>query len=86
MSMPMMTNMMSGRMKMMAGGTQIGMDGMEMSAMGMTERVEGRIAFLRAELKVNDAQAKVWNKFSDLLRNNANVPMMPDTSAPQLLA
>jgi gamma-glutamyl phosphate reductase len=37
----------------------------------MTEHVEGRIAFLRAELKITDAQARVWDKFADTLRNSS---------------
>ena len=93
MSMPMMMNMMGAMMKMMGGGgAQMGMGGMDMSGMGMTERIEGRIAFLRAELQISDGQSKVWNAFAGALRNNAkllkeaNMPMMTDASAPQLLA
>lgn len=85
MSMPIMMNMMGEMMKMMGGGgTQIGM--------GMTERVEGRIAFLRAELQITDAQSKVWDAFADVLRSNAkrfkeaSMPMMAEASAPRLLA
>ncbi|MSP51392.1 MAG: hypothetical protein EXQ91_03235 [Alphaproteobacteria bacterium] len=37
----------------------------------MVRRVEGRIAFLRAELKIADAQAKPWNEFAEALRANA---------------
>lgn len=93
MSMPMMMNMMGEMMKMMGGdGAQIGMGGMDMSGMGMTERIEGRIAFLRAELQITDAQSKVWDVFADVLRNNAklfkdaSMPMMAEASAPRLLA
>lgn len=93
MSMPLMMNMMAGMMKMMgSGGAQMGMGGMDMPGMGMTDHVEGRIAFLRAELKITDKQAKVWDAFADTLRGNAqrlkdaNMPMMGDASAPQLLA
>ena len=41
--------------------------------MGMAtiDRVEGRIAFLRAELKITDAQNAAWNAFADALRANA---------------
>lgn len=35
------------------------------------EHVEGRIAFLKAELKITDAQAPQWNAFADTLRANA---------------
>jgi hypothetical protein len=42
-------------------------------AVGMAtiDRVEGRIAFLRAELKITDAQQGAWNAFADALRGNA---------------
>ena len=58
-----MTNMMQ-----MMGGRQseCGMGGM-----GMIDRVEGRIAFLRAELKITDAQNNDWNALADALRANA---------------
>ncbi|MCC7482149.1 MAG: Spy/CpxP family protein refolding chaperone [Hyphomicrobiales bacterium] len=65
-----MMNMMAGMMKMMSGG-QMGMGCMDMGGMGMTEHVEGRIAFLRAELQITDAQAKLWEAFADALRDNA---------------
>ncbi len=68
-----MMNMMGGNMPMtnmmqMMGARQgdCGMGGM-----GMIDRVEGRIAFLRAELKITDAQNAVWNAFADALRANA---------------
>jgi hypothetical protein len=82
--MPMM-NMM-GRMRDMMGGMPMmnmmgGMPMMHMMAMmrmtGMgqgaatIDRVEGRIAFLRAELKITEAQASAWNAFADVLRTNA---------------
>ena len=35
------------------------------------DRVEGRIAFLRTELQITDAQNAVWNAFADALRANA---------------
>jgi hypothetical protein len=59
---------MSGMMRMMdmmlqSGG---GMGGME-----TIDRVEGRIAFLRTELKITDAQGPAWNAFADSLRANA---------------
>ncbi|MBI2717663.1 MAG: Spy/CpxP family protein refolding chaperone [Rhizobiales bacterium] len=91
MSMPAMMKMMAGMMKMMGGGPA-GMGGMDISSMGMTERVEGRIAFLRAELQITAAQSKAWDVFAEALRSNAkrlkeaNMPMMGDSSPPQLLA
>lgn len=57
--MPMMRQMMMGQQGMMGG-------------MGLPfEHVEGRIAFLKAELKITDAQAPQWNAFADTLRSNA---------------
>jgi len=62
-SMSMMHNMeMMQRMGMMGGG---------IGGMATIDRVEGRIAFLRAELKITDAQAEAWNGFADALRANA---------------
>ena len=67
-----MMNMMGGRMPMMdmmqmmmrhSGG---GMDGM-----ATIDHVEGRIAFLRTELKITDAQTSAWNAVADALRANA---------------
>jgi hypothetical protein len=37
----------------------------------MIDRIEGRIAFLRAELKISEAQDKSWMAFADALRANA---------------
>jgi hypothetical protein len=62
--MPMMNMMgMMQMMQMMGGGDAAGM--------GMIDRVEGRIAFLRTELKITDAQAGAWNAFAAALRTNA---------------
>jgi hypothetical protein len=47
------------------GGMGMGMGGMPF------EHVEGRIAFLKAELKITDAQAPQWNAFAETLRSNA---------------
>ena len=63
-SMPMM-----GMMRMMMG--QDGMGGMAMMATAMTEHVEGRLAFLKTELKITDAQLLLWNKFAQAVRDNA---------------
>jgi len=35
------------------------------------DRIEGRIAFLRAELEVTDAQSAAWNDFAEALRSSA---------------
>ena len=39
--------------------------------MATIDRVEGRIAFLRAELKITESQMSAWNAFADALRANA---------------
>jgi hypothetical protein len=56
-----------GMMGMMGMGMMMG----EGPGMGMIDRVEGRIAFVRAELKITEAQAPAWNEFADALRSNA---------------
>ena len=50
---------------------RMGMMGSGMSGMATIDRIEGRIAFLRAEFKITDAQADAWNGFADALRANA---------------
>jgi hypothetical protein len=64
-AMPMM-NTMSG-MPMMHMGMMMGPG----SGMSTIDHIEGRIAFLRAELKITDAQMSAWNAFADALRANA---------------
>jgi hypothetical protein len=44
----------------------------QQDGMGMPfEHTEGRIAFLKTELKITDAQTPQWNAFADALRANA---------------
>ena len=64
---------MAGMMRMMMG--PYGMGGMGM----MTGHVEGRLAFLKTELKITDAQLPLWNAVADAIRTNANTmsAMMP---------
>jgi hypothetical protein len=57
----------AGGMPMMGMMRMMGAHGMAM----MAEHVEGRIAFLKAELKITDAQAPQWNAFADAMRDNA---------------
>ena len=69
-----MQGMMGGRMPMMDMMQMMGMmrqsdDGM--GGMATIDHVEGRIAFLRTELNITDAQNGVWNAFADALRANA---------------
>lgn len=65
--------MMQRMMPMMRGMmAQRGMDRMD-GPMGMMapNRVEGRIAFLRTELQITDAQTAAWNAFAEVLRSEA---------------
>jgi LTXXQ motif family protein len=52
--------------QMMMGG-----DGAGMMPMMQPRHVEGRIAFLKTELKITDAQSQQWGGFADALRGNA---------------
>jgi hypothetical protein len=45
------------------------MMGMDMG--DMSERIEGRLAFLKAELKITEAQTPAWDKLAGLLRGSA---------------
>ena len=52
----------------MGRGPMMGMGGM----MGdPTERIEGRLAFLHAELGITEAQEPAWNAFAEAARNSA---------------
>ena len=63
-------------MPMMGGPVHMGM----MRMMGMADHVEGRIAFLKAELKITEAQMPQWNAFADVLRENARrMSVLPTT-------
>lgn len=70
--MGMMGGGMMGGMPMMQGGMmQGGMmqgEGMHGMQMGPGKHVEGRLAFLRAEIKITDAQTAQWNVFADAVR------------------
>ena len=56
---------MSGQMPMM-GIMQTMMNGMQM----MARHVDGRIAFLKTELKITDSQLPQWNAFAQAMRDN----------------
>ena len=60
---------MMGMMRMMMG--EGGMGGMPMMA-AMAKHVEGRLAFLKTELKITDGQLPLWNTFAEAVRDNAN--------------
>lgn len=55
-------------MRMMMG--QDGMAGMPMMG-AMARHVEGRLAFLKTELKITDAQLPLWNAVADAIRADA---------------
>ena len=55
------TGGMMGMMRMMMG--QDGMGGMGM----MAGHVEGRLAFLKTELKITDPQLPLWNAVADAI-------------------
>lgn len=35
---------------------------------GMLDRIEGRLAFIKTELRITDAQASAWNQLADTIR------------------
>ena len=82
-----MTNMMQMMGMMGQSGAETGCSGM--SGMATIDRVEGRIAFLKTELKITDAQSAAWNAFTDALRANAKslgevrASMVPQAGVPQ---
>jgi LTXXQ motif family protein len=57
---------MGGMGGMEHGGGMAGM--MRHMLCGVTEHVEGRLAYLKAELKLTDAQQAAWNTFADAYR------------------
>ncbi|MBP1871912.1 hypothetical protein J2Z19_001624 [Ensifer adhaerens] len=80
-------DMMGNMMRMMAGGPgEMRPRGMgPMADMMAPEHVEGRIAFLKTELKITPEQESSWNAFADILRANAggmqkSMMQMPDAT------
>lgn len=70
-----MMRMMNDHMRMMmGGGMRMGGGGAGMamgpSMVDMTDRIEGRLAFLRAELHVTDAQNSAWTTFAEGVRSS----------------
>jgi len=59
---------MGGMMSMMGTG------GMPMMGM-MTGHIEGRLAFLKTEIKITDVQESKWSVFADAVRANAKAMM-----------
>ncbi len=68
--MQMMSGMM-GMMKMMHGHGMAGMGMSGIGGMGVGDHIEGRIAFLHAELKIAGDQEMLWAAFADVMRENA---------------
>jgi hypothetical protein len=62
--MQMMEKMMRGQMSPPASG------GAMSGPADVTERLEGRIAFLKTELQINDGQVADWNSLADALRSS----------------
>jgi hypothetical protein len=62
---------MANMMNMMDMMRMMGMAGPGMGGMATVDRIEGRIAFLLAELKITEAQNSAWNAFTEALRANA---------------
>jgi len=79
--MPMGSGMMQGGGMMMGRG-MMPMMGMMGGPDGMVRHMDGRIAFIKAELKITEAQEAKWNDFAGALRagaaamNEAMQPMM----------
>lgn len=67
-----MQPMSQGAMMGPGGGMPIMGTTGRMSMTGMVDHVEGRIAFLKAELKITEAEMPQWNAFADALRANAS--------------
>ncbi|MDK1491205.1 Spy/CpxP family protein refolding chaperone [Sinorhizobium sp. 7-81] len=72
-----MMRMMGGQdpMGMMAGQAPMGQTAMgAMAQMMAPEHIEGRLAFLKTELKITPEQEPLWNAFAETLRANARAP------------
>jgi hypothetical protein len=55
----------------MGPGWHMGMGGGWRTGRGsdwMLDRMEGRLAFIKAELKITQAQSAAWNEFADVIR------------------
>lgn len=87
--MTMMKEMMGSHARMMRGMMSAGgmTDSGAMEQMMSPEHVEGRIAFLRTELKVTTAQEPLWEAVAEALRESARTSehMMQQGAASQTL-
>jgi uncharacterized protein involved in exopolysaccharide biosynthesis len=72
-----MMDQKSGGGSMMGGGMMMGRQGMMGGGRGgficgkMTAHIEGRLAFLKTELKITPEQESLWNAYADAVRANA---------------
>lgn len=64
------SGMQMGGMHMMGGMPMMHM-GMRRMMCHMGEHVEGKLAYIKTELKITDAQAAQWNAFADAFRARA---------------
>lgn len=57
---------------LMGGGTNSGMMSMMMPMFQMMspKHIEGRLAFLKTELNITDAQLQAWNNFANVMRSS----------------
>jgi hypothetical protein len=72
----MMRGMMGGSMMSQdpnGPGGMMGMMNMMMRGRMGPDHIEGRLAYLKAELKISDAQAPQWQVFAEATRSNAGV-------------
>lgn len=67
----MQPGVMPGGMMPMMGGAGMPMMMGPMARMMAPERIEGRVAFLKAELEITQAQEPLWDAFAQVLRANA---------------
>lgn len=70
--------MMSTMMSMMNG---VGM-GMTMAPMMAPEHIEGRLAFLKTELKITESQEDIWKAFAATLRESATMATQKKMAMP----
>jgi hypothetical protein len=57
-------------------GMMMGQDGIRV----MAKHIEGRLAFLKTELKITEAQLPLWNAFAQVMQDNATaMQAMPHT-------
>ncbi|MDR3533086.1 MAG: Spy/CpxP family protein refolding chaperone [Rhodopila sp.] len=78
------SGMMGGMMqKMRMTQTMMAPGGMgSVMALLSADHLDGRLAYLRAELKITDAQTAQWNAFADTVRSDANALQHARTQLP----